>query len=367
MHKIEILVIKNDGNGREKKMNISIAIADANRNYLERLVEVLQEYEELSVSMFTSAELLEQALQSKRFDIVLFDPDISETKLTFFNVRLCMCLYSEDAQNTMLYADFDKVIKYQRVSKMYKEIIKTYADKAGYLADFDHSQNTKIIAVYSPIGGCGKTTVALALASRMASYGKSILFLTLEQLDSSACMNPNTAEGDGITMLIEAIDENANFELKLKGIMKNGSNGFSYIEGFERIVDYNTVTKEEMDNVIGKIRKCGNFDFVIIDMESHINNIGQVVFEQADHIVVVERSGEISFKKIEMFAQQALACEYETKMCKIVNFVENSTKMESQLAVPIIGSIHNYGNQSLRNLIQLVTTKDAINIDAIMK
>jgi len=67
-------------------MNISIAIVDKNREYLDRLVEVLQEYKELTVSLFTSAERLEQVLQTKKIDIVLFDPDVSEEKL---NLKGC--------------------------------------------------------------------------------------------------------------------------------------------------------------------------------------------------------------------------------------------------------------------------------------
>ena len=346
-------------------MNISISIADANREYLERLVEVLQEYEELSVSVFTNATLLEQALQTKRFDIVLFNPDICEKKLTFFNVKLCICLYSEDTQNAMLYSDCLKIMKYQRISKLYKEIIKAYADKAGYLADFDNSQNTKIIAVYSPIGGSGKTTIALSLASNLSSSGKSVLFLSAEQMDSSSYVNSRMEEG--ITMLIESVGENTNFELKLKGIMKKGLNGVSYIEGFERIVDYNTVTKEEMGAVIEKIRKCGCCDVVIIDMESRMDDICQAVFEQADNIIVVERTGEISTRKMDMFAQQALVCEYASKMCKIQNFVDRNTQLGNQLEIPIIGRVYNYGNQSLKNLIHSICSGNIININAIVK
>lgn len=348
-------------------MNISVAIADVNRDYLERLVEVLEDYEELSVSMFTNADRLEQALQTKRFDIVLFDPDISEKKISFYNTKLSMCLYSEEAQNAGLYADCDKVIKYQRVSKIYKEVIKAYADKAGYLADFDNSQRTKILAVYSPIGGCGKTTIALTLANKLSSYGKNVLFLSMEQLDSSSFVNVHTEEAEGITVLIESAGENASFQLKLKGIIKKGFNNISYIEGFERFVDYNTVTQQEMFDVIDKIRKCGSCDVVVIDMQSSMDDIGKAVFEQADNIVVVDRAGDLPTRKMDMFAQQALVREYAGKMCKISNLVEGNTKASNVLSVPDIGSVHNYGNQPLKNIIQLISAKDAIDLSLLMK
>lgn len=348
-------------------MNISIAIADANRNYLERFVEVLQEYEELSVSIFTNAELLEKALESKRYDIVLFDPDISEKNLTFFNVKLKICLYSEDAQNTALYADCVKVIKFQRISRIYKEIIKAYADKAGYLADFDSDKVTNVVGVYSPIGGSGKTTMALSIACKLLTYGKEVLFLSMEQLDSTSCVNVHTEDADGITVLLESMGESINFELKIKGLVKKGLNGISYIEGFERFVDYNTVTKEEIEELIEKIRRCGICDVLIIDMESRIDSIGQTVFEKADCIVVVEKAGDVAIRKMNMFAKQALTCEHKSKMCTVINFADNNVGQGDQLDVPNIGSVPNVGNRALRDVVQLIASKDILNLSNILK
>lgn len=348
-------------------MNISIAVADVNMVYLEKLVEVLQEYEDLSVSMYTNAKILEQELQSKRYDIVLFDPDISESRMVFSNVKLAVCLYSEDAGNSSLYADYEKVMKYQRISMIYKEVIKLYADKAGYRADFNNEQSSKIVAVYSPVGGSGKTTVALSLASKFSNRGKRVLFLSMEQLDSSAYFNPHTEETDCITGLLEAVSENANMELKLKGILKSGLNGMAYVEGFERIVDFNIVSKEEASELLEKIRKYASAEVIVVDMESRLDAIGYAVFEKADHVVVVERPGEIPTQKINMFAQQAVVVEHSRKMLKLCNFADKNVKTDNQLQLPGIGSIFNYGNQSSKNIIQSIITKCIINEDVLLK
>ncbi|MBQ7774491.1 MAG: AAA family ATPase [Lachnospiraceae bacterium] len=348
-------------------MNISIAIADINRNYLERLVEVLQEYEDLSVSIFTNAERLEEALQAKHYDIVLFDPDICDKKMSFYNTKMSVCLYSDEARNAQLYPECNKVLKYQRISRIYKDIVKAYADKVGNWADFDKSQNTRLVAVYSPIGGSGKTTIALAIASKLTALGKTVLFLSMEQLDSTACVNAHTEEEDGITMLLQAVVENSNFELKLKGSTKKGFNGIYYVEGFERIVDYNTVDKEEMYSVVDKIRKSGSYDVVIVDMGSCYDAMCQAVFEQADNILIVERAGELPARKMEMFAQQAMVREHAGKMCKVSNFMDSNSKVSNALNVENIGSIRNYGTQALREVVQAMMTKESLNVNTFVK
>lgn len=342
-------------------MNISIAIADKNEIYLERLVEVLQEYEDLSISIFTDTEILEKTLQSKKFDVLLFDPDISEKKLSFYNIKMAMCLYSEEAHNTILYVDCEKTIKYQRISKIYKDIIKVFANKAGYIPDFENSQSAKILAVYSPVGGSGKTTIALALANIISSMGNNVLSLCMEQLDSSSCVNIHSEEKEGITVLLESLDESSNFELKLKGITQKGANGISYIEGFERIVDYNSVSKEEIGLVLEKIVRFGNYDVVVVDMESRLDDIGHAIFEMADKIVVVENTGNIADKKMSMFARQALTCEHIGKMFKISNFVVNGIDNKNEFDVPCIANIPDYGSRELKYYIQAITEKALIN------
>lgn len=346
-------------------MNISIAIADLNLEYIERLSEVLQQYEELTIHIYTSGYKLQAAIEKNRFDVVLFDPDISEERLVFPGVKLPICLYSDEAHNRSMYADFAKVVKYQRVSNIYKEIIREYADKAGYSADFDNSKNTGILAVYSPVGGSGKTTIALTVASKLVSQGKAVLFISAEQLNSSLCLNAKRE--DGVTALVEAVaDERVNFELKVKGIMKSGVNGMYYLEGFDRIVDYSAVTGDEFAEVLNRIRRGGFCNVVVVDMESNLDSISRSVIETADKVLVVEKAGELPAVKMNLFAQQTFTHEHRDKMMIVHNFAENNSVYSDQLAVPVVGTVHNYGNLQLKNVIQAINANGEIILDAVL-
>ncbi len=346
-------------------MNISIAIADSNKEYVERLIEVLQQYDDLTIHVYTNWTKLEESMEQGRFDVVLFDPDIADKKLTFPNTKLSICLYSDEARNGAVYAEAAKVIKYQRVSSIYKEMIRQYAEKAGYSAEFDHSQNTSITAVYSPIGGSGKTTVALALASQLVNRGKRVLFINMEQLNSSLCVNPQYE--DGLVALTQAaIDKHTNFELKIKGTIKQGFNNMFYVEGFERLADYDAITAEEIELVLNKILRCGICDALVIDMESNLNAIGRSIAKLADRIVVVDRTGELPDAKMELFAKQAFVNEHGSKMVRVCNFAENHQKHSKEPALPVVGFIHNYGNLPLKSVIHAIDMNNEIAIDRIV-
>lgn len=348
-------------------MNISIVILDKNQEYAERLSDAFQQYAELTIKRYTGLERFRDAMKVKKekFDIVLFDPDISQERLEFYNVRLPICLYSDEAENRDFYADFAKVAKYQRISGIYKEIMREYADKAGYSVSFNHGQKTQLIAVYSPVGGSGKTAMALILAGRMAGLGKTALFISMEQLDSSFRVNPRQEEG--ITALVEAAkNEKVNFGMKLKGTMKKGLNGMFYLEGFDRVVDYDAVTERELSQALDNIKDCGVCDAVLVDMESRLDAKGSVILELADHIILVEKPGELPAAKMKLFAGQAVMNEHKHKMVKLYNFAESHSHYCLDIDIPLIGTIHNYGNLPLEDMIKTALINQEFQIDRLI-
>lgn len=347
-------------------MNISIAVADQDSEYRERLAEALGQYGELSVHRFTDVGKFQEAMEEKQFDIALFDPDLSEEKLSFPGVRLPVLLYSDGARQAGWYAEFAKVEKYQRISAIYKELIRMYAEKAGYSAEFDYSEKTFAAAVYSPIGGSGKTTAALAAAAGLTAAGKSVLFVSLEPLNSSVCVNPGGEEG--MVELLDAVSrENVNFELMLKGMMKQGMDGIFYVDGFERLADYEAVTETEIEEVLKRIRRCGLFDAMVLDLGSCPDAAVQKALQFADRIVLVERPGETAAARMDLFYRQALANEHKGKFVRLLNFAESSSRYADQPELPVIGTIHNYGNLPLESLIRAVNRNGEIRTDELWK
>ena len=129
---------------------------------------------------------------------------------------------------------------------------------------------------------------------------KKPLFLSLEALCSADALNPY--QEPGIVALAEAAaDESVNFELKMKGLMKQGVNDICYVEGFERLADHKAVSGEEIEDVIHKIQKSGVCDILIIDLNSGIGSIEAAVMKISDTIVVTEKPGELCSMKMQLF------------------------------------------------------------------
>jgi len=346
-------------------MNISIAIVDTDKDYVFRLSEVLQQYKDLSISIFSDVERFYTALNRSHFDILLFDPDASEEKITLSKVKLAICLCSDECRNMGMYTGCVRILKYQRVSDIYKEILREYADKAGYSVNFGSRMNTELIGVYSPCGGAGKTTIALALACRLKSLGNTVLFISTEQLDSSSAVNSRKEEG--LAAMIEAINnEKVNFKVKLTALSKCGMDDMEYLEGFVKLVDYQAVTGSEIAGVMEHIKRDSDYQYVVVDMDSNLDSVNQAVFEAADKILLVEKPGELPVHKTELFMRQIFVQDQKYKMFRLHNFAENNSVYSEELEFPVIGKVHNYGNLKLKNMIHAINFNGEYDVDRLL-
>lgn len=351
-------------------MNIRMIIADTDKDYAGRLADALGQYEEFSLSVVTSYGKLRELSGQKKYDIVLFDSDLSEEKMEFPDVKLAIQLYHDEAENKELYKEFKLIRKYQRISSIYKEILNFYAENAGYSVGFSNSVNTGIIAVYSPAGGSGKTASSLVLAQKLRKAGYETLFLSMEQLDSSALVCEH--RGSGITELLASLaqtDEKgaAAFEMKLKALSKEGPEKIQYIEGFEKTVDYNVVTKEEIKELIEKIRCAGIYRYVVIDLSSSLDAVTEAVFCETDSLVLIERPDEVCSRKLDMFLQYLEAFDIRCKLYRLGNFARSSARYSERLKAEDIGYIADYGNAKLADWLHAAVKADEVKIEKITK
>ncbi|MFP3489035.1 hypothetical protein R0K20_15640, partial [Staphylococcus sp. SIMBA_130] len=78
------------------------------------------------------------------------------------------------------------VFRYQRLNQLISSILAIYYERnqsAGKL--LARSKKTKVITVYSPIGGCGKTAIATNLSKQLALNHAKVFYLNLELLNTT--------------------------------------------------------------------------------------------------------------------------------------------------------------------------------------
>ena len=113
----------NKGKNGVEHMILKIAIADKNSEYIRRILNVLETYGDIDVSVFTDEKSLEGALDNRKFDVLLFDESIVQGIVIEKKDMLSILLLDENTGVDESFLDFKKIYKYQRVSKIYQQIL----------------------------------------------------------------------------------------------------------------------------------------------------------------------------------------------------------------------------------------------------
>ena len=77
-------------------MLIRIAIADSDNEYIDRLTNVLETYDDVSLSIYTDRYALETALMTKSFDVLLFTPELFDGQVSLTSSTVTVMFLDEE-------------------------------------------------------------------------------------------------------------------------------------------------------------------------------------------------------------------------------------------------------------------------------
>lgn len=301
-------------------MVIRLAVASTDTVYLRRFVSALEQNPKLDISVYSDADNLLQEINQRRFDVFLFSSELiaDNPKCMDLQADLKILLCDEnDSENER--RDIKYVKKYQRVSRIYSKILDYYSEVGGRKGIADDTC-TQLITFYSPVGGAGKTTLALTTAMKYARQGKRTFYMNLEDMASEDCFLPQDHE-KGFSDLMRFLNTNTNFRMKVEGMLKQKTDRLFYINHFSSPNDLFEMTEEELQALVEAVQKTGLFDLIVADMGTELNKKNLALLDLSDRIVVVEKPDEISAQKMKCFyGQHHIMKRLSSKMLCVTNF-----------------------------------------------
>ena len=157
-----------------------IAVYDADTRYAERLSDYVNRKEKgvFTAQAFTSKEKLAEYAKKHEIDVLLSGERTDSGDIS--GIPSAQKIYmSEETEKQM---DSGKEIyKFQSGDDIIREVMAAYSEIPGIRPNTAGAmgQSRRIIGVYSPIGRCGKTCLALAIGQILAKEEK-VLFVTLD-------------------------------------------------------------------------------------------------------------------------------------------------------------------------------------------
>ncbi len=173
-----------------------------------------------------------------------------------------------------------------------------------------------LIAVYSPKGGAGCTTVAINLAVALARRGRKTILVdgSLQFGDVSVMLNMKA-----VTSIADLSDRGNELDQDLiSSISQLHRSNLNVLLAPPRPEMADVVTEENIKQLLAALKE--SFDFIIVDTTTYLSEKTLAVLDLADRIVLIAQQNLSSLKNVSRFFDLAESLEYETqKVWLVVN------------------------------------------------
>jgi len=320
------------------QVRIKLLIATVDTDYSDHLSDrISQHYTDLfDVSVCRSQERFNELVSNQRIDIALCDIDFIKC-IDIQSIHLPLIMTADDEDDAAAFIEYKRIGKYQRISDMVSRLLELYARVPSGMRSAG-PEKANITAVWSPTGGVGKTTVALAYAAKKALDGKQVLYLNLESFSSVPIYFPEN--GKSISTVFEMLEEgDGNVKMLIRSILKQDSGGIAFFCRPENFDDMNILSVE---NISSLIEACaGVTDELIIDMSCACDERTRQLFVFADRVfLVTDPSGTANVKLSQFVSQNNVFELIKAKTTIIANkgaFV-SEPDIEAIVALPFVQS-----------------------------
>ncbi|MDD2211921.1 MAG: hypothetical protein PHV56_02985 [Clostridia bacterium] len=308
---------------------LKIIIVDRDEEYVNCLLDYLmsEQAHKFLVSSFTEEAALDKFLaeEEKSVDLVLTSGEFYEKLLSEFQGLIILLA---EGKRTFSQTKGKAINKYQYGDKLVAEILQIFAEEVSVNYPINHdTQKTRIIGIYSPIGGVGKTTIAVGASIQAAWEGKSVFYLNLENTSSLPLYFTGEQEKNLSHLLYFLKGKRKNLSWQIEGA--KCVDPFYKIHYFlppDSIFDFNEDIAEELGILLRELKATKQYDRIFVDFSSAINKNNLAVLQACDDLFLVAQANRTSAVKISCLRKELhllLAPEAEDALIEKFNLVLN--------------------------------------------
>jgi len=257
---------------------------------------------------------------SREFDLILWDGREVED-----SYRGNIIYLAEKASQVRM--DFNSgkfsIYKYCGAPAMSASIFEIYSKLTGRGRVLVRKDKVNLLAFGSWEGGCGCTTVALAVAQELRRFrGKKVLILSLETIESTTRYFGFVPELKCIGEYLYRVlpDETITGEKTTPFIESYIMKDLYGIEAFAPSMSRNPLadlSEKDMQKLVAGLIDSGRYDAILIDMGTCLTRAATAVMEMADRICFVTASLSQS-RREEMYMGHVMVSTGEDTLTKAV-------------------------------------------------
>jgi pilus assembly protein CpaE len=144
-------------------------------------------------------------------------------------------------------------------------------------------RETKIICVYSPQGGAGKTTIATNMAAGLMREGVKVLLIDADFQFGDVSVFLNLKPQSTVVDLMQNIND-IDADL-IENVLVTHDSGLRVLCAPARPEEADLIAGDRVPELIEKFK--GMFDYVVIDMRTQLDDLALALFDLAERVLLV--------------------------------------------------------------------------------
>lgn len=296
-----------------------IVFADVDESYLIPLeLQFLEEFgDRIDLELITQeAYFLEYFITAKQIDVLVVGERWYNSQLQRHNITNIFFLTERDTASDTGSSNVIELFKYSAIRDIYFRIITN--SSGAVMGALTEKKETQVVLVYSPIGGSGKTTLALGLCGHLHKRFKRVLYLNAEHLNGFQHYFPGAlplpanlydALRTGGTSLYQAMEP----------FLAQGD--VPYFPPFRVALSSLDFPLSVYQTILSALRKSGEYDVIIVDVDTAFDEDKAMLIRNADKVVLLATQTPAGVAKMNQLVQN-MSCGNKEKfyfLCNLFN------------------------------------------------
>lgn len=285
-----------------------IILADVDEQYLHPLeIKFAQELgDSVDLEVITDASFFQEFIaRPQNADVLVISEELYCREIQRQNFKYIFILTEYMDSSDIHVLEGKKLYKYSSIPEIYNQV----RSVIGYSGkQIEVEKHTKVVLTYSPIGGSGKTTIAMGLASYLTSAGNKVLYIDAEMLHTFQfyLKNQNPIPNDFYTAVGMGVN---NLYQRIRHCIRTEE--FDYLPPFDTALLSRQIDFSVYINLIKSIKEEKVYDVIVVDTDNEYNLKKTELMNLADKILVIFKQTEAAVYAVNMIVKNMNCSEGE--------------------------------------------------------
>ena len=280
---------------------IQLLLLDTAQEFLPHIEEeLIRRYaEEMTIQIITDPEMAGSFFQEKReIDVLVTDTEDYQSYLQGYSFGHALVLASEVDVESTLPEQVEVLMKYAPSAELFRRMEEALQEKGILEAPpvEEKVHNTRVIGVYSPIGGCGKSLVAYALAKKLRKLDQKVLRVGCDPTQSiAAYFPPDMYAKEELAEKLVAPGEETYWTI-LQNIEQDD---ISYLLPFEKNLSTLEIGMPQWELLLTVLTEKQDFDYIVLDVGTNLDRAMAALLAKANFLILLTETNQIANRKMQ--------------------------------------------------------------------